>query len=125
VHQLSKTAFTIFNPLQDLGYYTINPERDTYNSLSDVKSAKEILCYIDTNGKPDRLQPVISEEEVKFGNPNQTALENRFPYGQMEVAGLHVAAQVGWLFPVTMTCLKRKQCSANFSPSYTHMYSVT
>jgi aprataxin len=106
-HQLSKTAFTIFNPLQDLGYYTINPKQDTYNSLSNIKSAQEILCYIDTNGTPDRLQSITGKEEVAFENPIQTALENRFPYGQMEVAGLHVAALVSAL--VTTEYFKRQQ----------------
>ena len=91
--ELSKTSFTIFRPLKDLGYYTIHPEQGTDKQLNAVRSAQEILCHVDTHGTPDRLQPIIGKG-VTFENPNQTALENRFPHGQMEVAGLHVAALV-------------------------------
>ena len=90
--ELSRTGFTRFIPLQDLGYYSMKPS-GSYTSLNSIQCESEITHYIYVDGKPPRLQPVIGKL-VEFENPNQTYFENRWPYGQAEIAGLHVATLV-------------------------------
>jgi aprataxin len=93
VDQLQKSWFSIFIPIADLGYYSWNPKHDSYKQLNTIQMANDILKYIDVDGMPDRLKPVV-DCKVDFQNPNQTGFENRFPYGQTKVAGLHVATLV-------------------------------
>jgi hypothetical protein len=101
VRELSNIGFA-FTPLKDLGYYGLNPELP-YKPLSSV-DREDILQYLNVHGKPNQLRPVLAQK-VEFENPNQTAWENRWPFGQMEIAGLHVAALVSFVSASDM-CMK-------------------
>lgn len=67
VRESSNIGFPIFTPLKDLGYYGLNPELP-YKPLSSV-DREDILQYLNVNGKPNQLRPVLGQK-VEFENPN-------------------------------------------------------
>ena len=93
--QLDETKFTIFEQLHSLGYYSWDDKNSDYLALDDITSLEEILCHIDFDGKPDRLEPVKSlNVRRSFKSLPPKEFTNRFPYGQNVIADLHVAVKV-------------------------------
>lgn len=104
-NELKKTGFQIIKPIKNLGYFAWKPTKTmkssivrsySYKSLNDISSKDEILCSIDYDGKPDRLQPIKSIQTPKlFENPPNNEFQNEFPFGKIDIACLHVAVKRG------------------------------
>jgi len=94
--ELEATEFTIFQPLDNIGYFSWNASGD-YKTLSSIKSDDEILLYLDYNGEPNRLKPIRQIETPKrFQSSHLSASrENKFPYGEADIACIHVAVKRG------------------------------
>ena len=93
--ELKQTKLSNFQPISDMGYFAWNPKDHPYKSLTSIKSANEIVCYIDYDGMPDRLQSLQQMETPKrFQYPASNAHENKFPFGELDIAYLHVATKV-------------------------------
>jgi hypothetical protein len=94
--ELDKTAFTIFRPIADCGYYGWNPMKNMkLRPLSKVKSAKEILQQIDINQKPKEILPL---SQLKLPCSFDASIPpaycpNKYPFGQYGVASLYVASK--------------------------------
>lgn len=96
--ELKATELSIFVPIADVGYFAWEPS-GAYTSLASIKSEDEILRYIDLEGKPESLKSIRQIETPKrFQSPPSTALKNKFPYGEVDIACLHVAVKVS-MFP--------------------------
>jgi hypothetical protein len=93
--ELEATEFTIFQPLDNIGYFSWNASGD-YKTLSSIKSDDEILLYLDYNGEPNRLKPIMQIETPKrFQSSHLSASrKNKFPYGEADIACIHVAVKV-------------------------------
>ena len=93
--ELEATEFTIFQPLDNIGYFSWNASGD-YKTLSSIKSDDEILLYLDYNGEPNRLKPIRQIETPKrFQSSHLSASrKNKFPYGEADIACIHVAVKV-------------------------------
>ena len=100
-HELDKTDFAIFEYISSIGFFTWDPMDIGYKSgkrykpLMNISSSSEILCHIDFDGVPDKLKP-ISRLNLprKIKSLSQKVKQNKFPYGQIDIACLHVAAKV-------------------------------
>jgi hypothetical protein len=96
--ELDKAGFEIFECIADKGYLTWKPPRSVtplYQDLSSITAAKEITRYINRDGKPDKLVRPTSRIRVPqaFLQLPPQEYANKFPYGQHEIASLHVAVQ--------------------------------
>ena len=104
--ELKNAGLSIFSPLADLGYFTLKgsicPTNHTpiYHSLSSMTSENDILQYLDLEGKPpsmidnDRMRSM--ELPKAFVDENHSIkYNNKFPFGEVEIASLHVATQRG------------------------------
>lgn len=89
-----------------MGYFTLKgsicPTNHTpiYHSLSSMTSENDILQYLDLEGKPpsmmdnDRMR--LMELPKAFVDENHSIkYNNKFPFGEVEIASLHVATQRG------------------------------
>ena len=93
--ELEKTVFGIFESTKDLGYVYWNPDGASYKRLSDIERSEEIVRYIDFDGKPSRLKPIRSiRTPQSFQTFRGKEYENRFPYGQIDIACLHTIVKV-------------------------------
>lgn len=92
--ELARTEFTIFECIADLGYFSWKVNSNTnYKALSGLKSKEEVLRHVDLKGKPNRLVPIHCIELPKrFECPVPYSYDNKFPYGQTDIACLHVAS---------------------------------
>lgn len=109
--ELDATEFSIFKPLANLGYFAWKPPSNSpqYKPLSSIKSEKEVICYIDHEGKPDQLKSVKQLQVPKrFVSPPSTAIRNKFPYSEIDIACIHVAVKV------SNTCFFLLSCSIEF-----------
>jgi hypothetical protein len=91
--ELSKSGFSIFTPISDLGYFAWQPS-GSYKRLSNITSKEEIIDNLKLTEKPKQLVPSSSlrlPQTFKSLPPQEH--ENRFPYGQFDIACLHVATQ--------------------------------
>jgi hypothetical protein len=93
--ELEATEFTIFQPLDNLGYFAWKPSGG-YKSLGSIKSDDEIVDYLDLDGEPHRLKSI---EQIKVPMRFQSShlsdtRKNKFPYGETEIACIYVAAKV-------------------------------
>lgn len=95
--EMERTPFQIFRCLEDLGYYSWNPQpsRTGYKSISRVRSGGEIRAQIDYSGRPDALVSFDAGDFPKRFAKGLTPQRypNQYPNGQFDVAGLHVAFQ--------------------------------
>jgi hypothetical protein len=93
--ELEATEFTIFQPLDNIGYFSWNASGD-YKTLSSIKSGDEILRYLDLNGEQNPLKPIRQIETPKrFHSSHRSASrKNKFPYGEADIACIHVAVMV-------------------------------
>lgn len=93
--ELEKTQFTIFVPMTDCGYYGWIPGDTPVQSLSNLKSADEIVRHVDIDLKPKELLPL---SQLKVPRPFDLSLPpdeypNKYPFGQYDVASLYVASK--------------------------------
>jgi hypothetical protein len=93
--ELEATEFTIFQPLDSIGYFSWKPSGG-YKSLSSMKLDDEIIDYVDLDGEPHRLKSI---EQIKVPMRFQSShlsdtRKNRFPYGETEIACIYVAVKV-------------------------------
>ncbi len=92
--ELDETEFEIFHSISDLGYFSWN-SKGRYTSLSQIKSHREIIVHIAEDGKPDRLKAVDQiTTPVQFISPRSNEFKNKFPYGEIDIACIHVATKV-------------------------------
>lgn len=80
VDELARTEFSIFDSVADLGYFSWKPNNSNYKALSSIKSKEEILCQ-------------GLELPKRFESPVPRTHDNKFPYGQTDIACLHVASR--------------------------------
>ncbi len=92
--ELEDTDLKIFCPISDLGYFSWNP-RGRYTSLSHIKSDREITRLVDEDDKPERLKPLRQiVTPMRFLSPRSNGFQNKFPYGEIDIACIHVATKV-------------------------------
>mmetsp|Transcript_28322 Transcript_28322/g.60592 ORF Transcript_28322/g.60592 Transcript_28322/m.60592 type:complete len:146 (-) Transcript_28322:395-832(-) len=92
--ELEDAGFKIFCPISDLGFFSWIP-KGGYKSLSQIKSDREITRHVDEDDKPDRLTPLKQiVTPVRFKSPISNVFENKFPYGGIDIACIHVATKV-------------------------------
>jgi len=91
--ELARTQFRIFTPISDKGFFTWTP-KGPHKSLDKVTSAEEIESCIQTSGMPPNLVPLsrISLPQAFLSLPPDKK-DNAFPYGQLDIAALYVAAK--------------------------------
>lgn len=97
--ELARTQFRIFTPISEKGFFTWKPNGPS-KSFDQVTSAEEIESCIQTSGMPPTLVPLsrIALPHVFHSLPPDLK-ENTFPYGQLDITALHVAAKhrgVNW-----------------------------
>ena len=92
--ELDKTRFNIFVQVADCGYYAWNPMDETFQTLSAVQSADEIIRHIDIDQRPEKVLPLSLLKLPRSFDmslpPN--AHPNKYPYGQYDVASIYVAS---------------------------------
>jgi hypothetical protein len=93
--ELDLTAFTVFTSISDLGYYTWTPGGRSHKDLSNIRSAIEIIDGIQVDEKPREIVPVShlrlpTAFDMSIAPQNYA---NKYPYGQYEIASLHVASK--------------------------------
>lgn len=91
--ELARTQFRIFTPISDKGFFTWTP-KGPQKSLDKVASTEEIQSCIQTSGMPPKLVPLsrLSLPQA-FRTLPPDKKDNTFPYGQLDIAALHVAAK--------------------------------
>ncbi len=103
---MRKISFTIFTPLSDLGCFSWQP-KGKYIPIDQIRSEGTIQRYMNLSGQPARLSSPINRIplNIRFGTfSNQSnRFFNKFPYGENEIASLHVATQVS-CFESTSIC---------------------
>jgi len=105
---LESTPFTIFECVSDLGYFAWVPKAAAAavgspgsassigRGLADVESAEEVLSQIDVERRPGDLVDVESLRlPRKFRSLPPQEYSNAYPFGQYDVACLHVASLRG------------------------------
>lgn len=91
--EIEKSSFKIFECIADFGYFAWKP-KGTYKSLSSISSGQEVRDQIDLQGKPDKLARISSLGLPKrFLSLSPQEYENKYPYGKIDIACLHVAFQ--------------------------------
>ena len=90
-------GFTIFTPLSDIGYFTWGPKNATYQALKSITSEDQVLQYIKFDGLPASIC-IPESGTIQFQNlESSSKYTNTFPYGEGEIAGIHVAVSVSML----------------------------
>ena len=96
---LKGTGLKIFTPIEDKGYFTWSPMdySSTLQGLEKVNSAKAIKAAISIHGTPDILKDLKKVKKTtrlprSFLSLPPNEKDNLFPYGQIDVASMHVAA---------------------------------
>lgn len=105
--ELSQTGLSIFDPLEDLGYYTWDPSsalsktdnNHQYKSLANILSVDEMLGgFLDLDGKPSRIDPIgdIKQKLPKaFEKISSKTVEMRYPFADTGIVAMHVASRRG------------------------------
>jgi hypothetical protein len=94
--ELKDTAFTIFEPVADHGYFTWKfKASERFYNMKDLKSAEQFTSKIVLHGKPKSLVPFTSLKlpHALPSLPVQGYPSNKFPYAGYLAAVLHVAAR--------------------------------
>jgi hypothetical protein len=93
--ELEATKLTIFIPISDCGFYGWNPSGQAYESLSSIQTSNEIRNHIELDKKPTVLFPISQLQLPQLFDISlePKAFLNQYPYGQYDIASLHVAAQ--------------------------------
>jgi hypothetical protein len=94
--ELEATAFTIFRPIDNIGYFSWSASGD-YKSLISIKSKDEILRYLNLDGESNCLKLIRKRIETpkRFQSSHLSATcKNKFPYGEVDIACIHVAVKV-------------------------------
>jgi hypothetical protein len=94
-NELDKTKLSIFVPIADCGYFGWKPMNEAFQSLSEIKSADEIIRHIDINLTPKAVLPLA---QLKLPCSFDMSLppkehQNKYPFGQYYAASLHVASK--------------------------------
>ncbi|KAL9186788.1 hypothetical protein ACHAXT_010508 [Thalassiosira profunda] len=110
--ELQRAGLSIFQPLVAHGYFAWDPSgalspqnEPIYSPMSNITSADEILKYADVDGRPDRLlplegirqqlpKPFLGREQFN-GSAIAKSIDSRFPFGEIGVASLAIAAMRG------------------------------
>ena len=102
---MKKIPFTIFTPLSDLGCFSWKSHGE-YIPIHQIRSEATIQRYINLSGQPAWLSRVDQISlNIRFGTVSNKSNRffNKFPYGDNEIASLHVATQVS-SFESTLIC---------------------
>jgi hypothetical protein len=90
---LRQTELTVFEPIQDHGYFVWRAEDNRYCSLSDIKLKEQITSKINLHGKPKPLSPFHKRQfPYDIESLPTHGFYTKFPYCQYEIASLHVAS---------------------------------
>lgn len=90
--ELDLAGFSIFESISDHGYFSWKPV-GSYVSLSDVPS-EYIKKHTNLEGKPEKLvRTNLLRLPHRFPTLPPLEFMNEFPYGQIDVACLHVASK--------------------------------
>lgn len=96
---LKGTCLKIFSPVEDKGYFTWSPMdySSSPQGIGKVKSAKAIQAAINIHGTPDILKDINKVKKStrlprSFLSLPPDEKKNLFPYGQYDIASIHVAA---------------------------------
>jgi hypothetical protein len=97
--ELKATGLDIFTDYIDKGFFAWKAAGPLIK-LDSISSAGDIRRLIDTKGEPNNLVlPIDDRLPLKFRKLVPDEHENKFPYGQLDIASLHVAAKsrgVSW-----------------------------
>lgn len=67
--------------------------------LSTIQSETAITHFIDSKGEPPRLENIQRiKTNIPFQSPPSNQFNNLFPYGDLDIASIHVAVQVSLSF---------------------------
>ena len=70
--------------------------------VDKLQSEAAITRFIDSKGGPPRLKRVDNIKKIQFHSTptDQRTFRNKFPFGDFDIAGIHVAVQVslGFVF---------------------------
>ena len=90
---LESSKFTIFDSVSDLGYFSWTP-KGPYKSLSQIRSASEMIDMIDTDEKPNRIADIARINRSlprDFESLPPQKHKNKYPFSHPYVVQLHVA----------------------------------
>ena len=104
--ELEKSTFEIFEPIMDLGFFSWRPNVGTpiqpfaddnrqYLDIGSIESPTAVTARIDLDGMPHKLvnlKRLQVPKRFRSGLPSNKYV-NKFPYGQIEIACIYVAAK--------------------------------